>query len=257
MAITTLTRDIAPGEVYRSKESVRLEGSIGAGAQVTIEDGGLLVTGAVADDVKIETKNQSSSISIGGGSVIIGDSSIGSISIGNVSGGNITMVGNKVIVDGVDVTSQFNGKATDPQLSGIVVQGTVGTNVELHSSSGIELKQAAGDTLKAKAGNGFEGVNVGAGAVLKAGNGVHLQNLGAQSRVRAGNGAHIAFIGEGCQVDAGNSVHATYIGANAEVDAGNSIKADSAHRSAELAAGNKVKVDRYVDGTAPNTGFKL
>jgi hypothetical protein len=235
VTVQTIKRDIKPNEKLEFDGPTRIEGNIGKDAQVTVNDGGLVVTGSVADGVKLVNKDSTT------GETRIdtsGNGQIGSVTIRQMGKDNIP-----TMVDG-----QPAGAApSQNQTAGITLDGQVGDDVNLESTSSITLTKDAGAGLKAKAGNTFKAVNVGEGAYVRADNIIELMILAALSEMRAGNTIIVHRISDYSIVNAGNSVRASSVGQGATVEAGNTVTADTADRSAHMKAGNKVDVKQYKD----------
>lgn len=203
--------NILPGETLVSPSSLRIQGDIGAGAKIRVNNGGLIITGTVGDNAVISAGNR-----------------------GNDSRGG-------------RVKNKFNEKAA---IYGLKIEGAVGNNVTLETSSSITLLSYAGSGLKALAkANSFNAKTVDSGAIIKAGNSANIEIIGAGSKITVANSANISNIGPECIVEAGNSVNAFSIGYDSQVKAGNSVRAQISHASAKIKAGNKIQVGKYVDCT--------
>lgn len=167
--VTTITRDIDPGENFSHEGPVVIEGNVGDGATLNVAKGGVRVSGDVGDRVTVKTRagkssnfNNVSGISISGGDVVIVN---GRVVSGNVSGGG-------------------NGGSDGPQ--GIEIAGRTGHNVTLDADNEIGITDA-GDGLKADAGLGFTGGHIGNGAEIDSGNSLTFKTVGAKSELDAGN----------------------------------------------------------------------
>ena len=245
--ITTLTRDIAPGEVFKHKGSLELNGSIGAGATVTITDGGIHVTGNVGEDARVTANGGGHSISISGSNnvVINGD-----------------LVGGRVIVNGRVISG--GGSNVQSGLSGITIDGDAGFRVILHTDGALEIKgnaanelqlradgsitlNDAGAALTARSGGSFHAENIGSGAGITSGGSLHVEELGNNSTSNSGGSSHIEKIGTDAKASSGGSMNIGSIGAHSRANGGGSLKAQLAHSTAQLSSGGSKKVARVSD----------
>lgn len=231
--ITTLTRDIADGEVFKHKGPIELNGSIGAGATVIITDGGIRVYGNVGDDARVTANGGHANYSSGNNIVTSGD----------IVGGRVTYNGRVV-----SNTTRQNG------FSGIVINGNAGARVALTTDGALEIKGDAGGKLQARVDGSVHLNNTGIGLSSRSGGSFHAENIGAGAGITCGGSMHIETLGNSSTANSGGSMHIGTIGAGARANAGGSMKVQLAHSTARLSSGGSKKIGRV---SADDADFTL
>lgn len=219
--------NIPENTTFTHSGQVIVNNNVGDGANIDIKNGGLLVKGNIGDGVtvtvtgeKVSVSSDDNSVSVSGNnSVVINNSSVGDITI---SGGDDSVV----IIDGKSVS--VDGQVAELGLSGIQVEGNIGDDARLTSTSKIDIRDA-GRNLFVYAGNSF-----------------NANKIGSFSDVVAGNSIRIDVIGSHSKLEAGNSIESNEIRTCVIVKAGNLISAETVDQSVFMDAGNNIRVTEYL-----------
>lgn len=226
---------------HEFRGDVVVKGNIADGANVRVRDGGLRVEGDVGNNVSIDQRDGAKfSFSSSKDGVCFTSVSGGGTFIGSVHG-NMTISGNKIIVDGVDVTQTLKDKQGELGLSGVEIQGKSGNDVQVRSTEGISANGfgdradldaqgsirsgEVGEQSRLGADGSIRSKDVGKGSQLSAGGSIAASNVRESSNLRAGGSASVARAESGTVLSAGGSVSAGELGSNAQAHAGGSVTA--------------------------------
>lgn len=191
-------RDIAAGETFRHGSFVTLDGNIGAGAIIEIENGGVRITGNVGDGVTIRTRGHGSFL--------------GGIRIEGHTGDNVTL--------DTDERARLKdaGNHLRIRAGGGVTFGHVGDSFNLHTRAEVN------------------GGDVGKNAHLRIAKSCLIAQAGDGSIIEAGSVTQITAAGHDCKISCGELFNAAAIGADTEVKAAGNAMVGLAHATAKISA---------------------
>lgn len=226
--VTKLGRAIAVGEEFRHTGLIEVDG-IGAGALVVIMDGGLRVTGDVADDADISVHGKSENFFN---------------QTNSVSGvfRNVTITSGR-IVSGDLVGGHHRDKSTDPLNGCIDVLGYIGNRVTLDADVNVHLANDAGHKLTVKAGANVRLQNTGDMMLGNAGAGFVLEYCGKNSEFRGGASAQAKGIGAGSSAEGGANCKVGIAEAGSSVSGGASAHVERAGKGVKVRGGATATVD--------------
>jgi hypothetical protein len=240
--ITVINRDIAPGERLEYKRPVRITGSIGQGAQVTVTDGSIKVDGNVHDNAQLKTigTQNTNVIHTSGGGVTV---------IGSISNETMIIGGNNSVI----MTSRGNSK----NLS-VTVDGHVGNNVTIDAAGGITVNNNVGNGANFSSSQGDIVANdMGGGGRLHSSQGdVRVHDTGDRCTLDTGQGSVRANrVGQHCTLRSGQgSVNAEFVDAHSSLRSGQgNVSARTMHQTVQLHSGMGSTNAGQVIGREPKT----
>jgi septum formation inhibitor MinC len=240
--VTIIDRDIAPGERLEYKRPVRITGSIGQGAQVTVTDGSIKVDGNVHDNAQLKTigTQNTNVIHTSGGGVTV---------IGSISNETMIIGGNNSVI----MTSRGNSK----NLS-VTVDGHVGNNVTIDAAGGITVNNNVGNGANFSSSQGDIVANdMGGGGRLHSSQGdVRVHDTGDRCTLDTGQGSVRANrVGQHCTLRSGQgSVNAEFVDAHSSLRSGQgNVSARTMHQTVQLHSGMGSTNAGQVIGREPKT----
>jgi len=226
--------DLVSGQNYKYQGKVEFVGDIPPAVSIIVQNGDAVFKGSLGRNVDVQT--QFSGLSENKVTIFASARGIGITSSMVTLSGN---TGRKIIVNGKDVTEQFEESAGS---GAIVIEGHVANFCTLEAAASISISQKTANDVTLIAKNSISISDVGRNLQAQSGNSFKFVKIDAKARIKAGNSIKGEFLGVESQANAGNSVKIKTVANSCIVTAGNKIEGLCSGQGVLLQAGNKVKI---------------
>jgi hypothetical protein len=246
-----ITDEIQPGQKFEHDGSIIFKVFVPDSVEAKAKDGGLRLEQGGGDNLKLSAYGGATAIS--SGVVIRGN---GGVQINNFSGGSISVINNRVFIDGKEVKQDFNNASGAEKFSGVEVKGALGNEATIRTDGSVNIGDA-GQGLDSRSDGSFSGGNIGAFAVIRPHGSAMTYDVGAFSEISSGGSLTARSLGAGGTFNAGGSATVGNVGPGVTLQSGGSMTASVAQKGASLRSGGSMNVSSAEDGVGYRAGGSM